>query len=190
MTHQARPIAGGRGHDHDHDAHDDRHSHDRGHDHSHGGAGSKIGAALREVFAPHSHDAADSLDGALGSGSSGLYYMASTDTSTCAFGSDIGSPDNPVVAVVNGPVRFNGGNFFGMLFIRWAGTGTAPDPMLDIQGNGNVFGSVVVDGNVDGHGTFTIVYVDTSSGTPGSKLPPTTRFARLPGSWIDNSTGF
>jgi hypothetical protein len=32
--------------------------------------------------------------------------------------------------------------------------------------------------------------VETSSGTPGKRLPATTRFARLPGSWLDSSTGF
>jgi hypothetical protein len=127
---------------------------------------------------------------ALSSSSNGLYYMANDDTTACTLNSDVGSPDSPVVAVVNGPVTFTGGNFFGMLFIRWTQGGPAPDPLLQIAGNGNVFGSVVVDGKVDGNGTFTIVYVDTSSGTPGSKLPATTRFARLPGSWLDNSTGF
>jgi len=43
-----------------------------GHGHSHGGRGGKIGAALREVFAPHSHDASDSIDGALESSAAGI----------------------------------------------------------------------------------------------------------------------
>ena len=126
----------------------------------------------------------------LDTSSAGLYYSLSTDNaSTCNLG-DVGSPDNPVVLVVNGPVKLNGGNFFGMLFIRYTGTGTAPDPLLSIAGNGNLFGSIVVNGNVDGHGTFNIIYVDTSTGTPGKKLPPSVRFARVPGSWLDNSSGF
>ena len=126
----------------------------------------------------------------LDTSSAGLYYSLSTDNaSTCNLG-DVGSPDNPVVLVVNGPVKLNGGNFFGMLFIRYTGTGTAPDPLLSIAGNGNLFGSIVVNGNVDGHGTFNIIYVDTATGTPGKKLPPTARFARVPGSWLDNSSGF
>jgi hypothetical protein len=37
------------------------HGHD--HDHGHDGRGGRFGAALREVFAPHSHDASDSIDG-------------------------------------------------------------------------------------------------------------------------------
>ncbi|WP_020098966.1 cation diffusion facilitator family transporter [Mycobacterium sp. 360MFTsu5.1] len=47
-------------HDHDHD-----HAHDHGH--SHGGWG-----AIRGLFAPHSHDAADSLDSALESSAAGI----------------------------------------------------------------------------------------------------------------------
>jgi len=125
----------------------------------------------------------------LDTSSSGLYYSASTDTTSCSIG-NVGAPDHPVVVVVNGPIQFNGGNFFGMLFIRYTGTGTPPDPLLHIAGNGNVFGSVVVNGNVDGNGNFNLVYVDTSTGTPGKKLPPTTRFGRLPGSWLDSTSGF
>jgi len=132
----------------------------------------------------------DNSCSSLDTSSAGLYYSASTDNgSTCNLG-DVGTPDNPVVVVVNGPVKLNGGNFFGMLFIRYTGTGTAPDPLLSIAGNGNLFGSIVVNGNVDGHGTFNIIYVDTSTGTPGKKLPPSVRFARVPGSWLDNSSGF
>ncbi|BDX31243.1 cation transporter [Mycobacterium antarcticum] len=54
-------------HEHDHD-HDDIH----GHDHIHDARGGKFGAALREVFAPHSHDASDSIDGALESSAAGI----------------------------------------------------------------------------------------------------------------------
>src|SRR5215208_4775849 len=58
MTHDAVPATG--------------HSHDHGHGHGHDGRGGKIGAALREVFAPHSHDASDSIDGALESSAAGI----------------------------------------------------------------------------------------------------------------------
>jgi cation diffusion facilitator family transporter len=47
-----------------------RHEHE--HAHSHDGRGGKFGAALREVFAPHSHDASDSIDGALESSAAGI----------------------------------------------------------------------------------------------------------------------
>src|SRR5215204_3152942 len=68
MTHDAVPATG---HSHDHGSGHD-HSHDYGHRHSLGGRGGKIGAALREVFAPHSHDASDSIDGALESSAAGI----------------------------------------------------------------------------------------------------------------------
>lgn len=127
---------------------------------------------------------------ALNSASSGLYYMEASpvpDTSTCSLGSDVGSPDNPVVVVVNGNTAINGNfNFFGLLFIRDIGSGAS----LKGTGNVNIFGSVVVDGTVDVAGGFSIIYVNSSTGTPGKKLPPTTRFARLPGSWLDNQSGF
>ncbi len=58
MTHEAHH------HDHDH-----VHDHDYGHHHDHGGT---IGAALREIFAPHSHDAGDSIDDALESSAAGI----------------------------------------------------------------------------------------------------------------------
>src|SRR5215208_1532690 len=69
MTHHAHPETTGHTHDHRHG-----HGHDHGHGHGHGhdGRGGKIGAALREVFAPHSHDASDSIDGALESSAAGI----------------------------------------------------------------------------------------------------------------------
>ena len=41
-------------------------------DHGHDGRGGRFGAALREGFAPHSHDASDSIDGALESSAAGI----------------------------------------------------------------------------------------------------------------------
>ncbi|MDT5110799.1 MAG: hypothetical protein QOE20_2689 [Mycobacterium sp.] len=55
-----------------HEAHSDNAGHDHGDGHSHSGHGGKFGAALREVFAPHSHDASDSIDGALESSAAGI----------------------------------------------------------------------------------------------------------------------
>lgn len=48
------------------------HQHDDGHEHIHDGWGGKVGAAVREVFAPHSHDASDSIDDALESSAAGI----------------------------------------------------------------------------------------------------------------------
>ncbi|BDX31568.1 putative cation efflux system protein [Mycobacterium antarcticum] len=69
MTHEGIPGAPGQGHHsgHDHGA-EDGHTHG----HSHQGRGGRFGAAIREVFAPHSHDASDSIDGALESSAAGI----------------------------------------------------------------------------------------------------------------------
>src|SRR5206468_12487074 len=73
MTHDAQPATTGHDHDHGHSHdHDLGHSHDHGHAHGHSGRGGRIGAAIREVFAPHSHDASDSIDGALESSAAGI----------------------------------------------------------------------------------------------------------------------
>ncbi|MFL0294590.1 cation diffusion facilitator family transporter [Mycobacterium sp. SMC-18] len=52
---------------HHHHHHDHDHDHDHGHGHDHGGWG-----AVKGLFAPHSHDAADSLDSALESSAAGI----------------------------------------------------------------------------------------------------------------------
>jgi cation diffusion facilitator family transporter len=56
------------------DAADYGHDHAMGHNHGHSDSGrsGRIGAALREVFTPHSHDASDSIDGALESSAAGI----------------------------------------------------------------------------------------------------------------------
>ena len=65
MTHEAGSATSG----HDHGS---QHTHVSGHGHDHAGRGGEIGAALREVFAPHSHDSSDSIDGALESSAAGI----------------------------------------------------------------------------------------------------------------------
>jgi Tfp pilus assembly protein PilX len=119
----------------------------------------------------------------LDSNSSGLYYV----TGTCSLGTDVGSPDNTVVVVVDGDVKVNGNfNFFGMLYVRDAGPGAS----LKGTGSPNFFGSIVVEGDVDIAGSPNIIYLNTNTGGPKKKLSPDTRFALLPGSWLDNRSGF
>ena len=54
---------------HPHGDHDHVHEHGHQHDHSHSRGG---WGAVRGLFAPHSHDAADSLDSALESSAAGI----------------------------------------------------------------------------------------------------------------------
>jgi cation diffusion facilitator family transporter len=58
----------GHGHSHAH-AHEDGHTHEHGHDHSHPKG---LKGWLHEVFVPHSHDSADSIDQALESSAQGI----------------------------------------------------------------------------------------------------------------------
>jgi cation diffusion facilitator family transporter len=52
---------------HTHDGHTHDHDHGHGHDHPH-----VLRGAIKEIFAPHSHDAADSVDSALESSAAGI----------------------------------------------------------------------------------------------------------------------
>ena len=134
--------------------------------------------ALEDLGAEFISDC-DSLD----EDSSGLYYV----TGECELKVDVGSPDGQIVIVADGDVKVGGNfNLFGMLFARDAGAGAS------FKGNGNVkvFGSVVVEGDVDINGGLDIIYVESSGGKPGSKLKASTTFARLPGSWLDSQSGF
>ncbi|HKU04101.1 MAG TPA: cation diffusion facilitator family transporter, partial [Arthrobacter sp.] len=59
-------VHGDHGHDHDHDHH---HGHDQDHDHHHH---SGFNGWLFELFVPHTHDAADSIDDATEASSEGI----------------------------------------------------------------------------------------------------------------------
>ncbi len=74
MTHEPTPTDPAAHQHHDGHGHGAHHGHDHDHDHghSHDGWGGKFGAAVREVFAPHSHDAAASIDDALESSAAGI----------------------------------------------------------------------------------------------------------------------
>ncbi len=69
MTHGPDPTADDGGHRHDHGGHGHDHNHGV-HGHSHSGHG-RFGA-IRQLFLPHSHDAADSIDDALESSAAGI----------------------------------------------------------------------------------------------------------------------
>lgn len=74
MTHESRGSA--TSHEHSHTAaHQSHHRHHRDHDHDHHHPHDHdhgFGAALRHLFVPHSHDAADSIDASLESSAAGI----------------------------------------------------------------------------------------------------------------------
>ena len=69
MTHDTDPTAT-TSHDHGLD-HDHTHDHATGHSHDHDHPKGLL-AVIKEIFAPHSHDASDSIDGALESSAAGI----------------------------------------------------------------------------------------------------------------------
>ncbi|MGA4506555.1 cation diffusion facilitator family transporter [Propionibacteriaceae bacterium G1746] len=78
-THEAHSHEGHQDHDHGHDhphGHDHAHDHPRGHAHDHGDHGHShptgFKGLLHEIFVPHSHDAADSIDDAMQAHSAGV----------------------------------------------------------------------------------------------------------------------
>ena len=115
--------------------------------------------------------------------------MGAGDAADCDLPGDIGSPAAPVVLVVNDEIQMNNSTVFGMVYVRDT-TGAGTEAEMKGVGNSKVFGSVVVEGNVFIAGGIDIVYVDSNAGKQGSNLPITTRFARLPGSWLDSRKGF
>jgi Tfp pilus assembly protein PilX len=123
--------------------------------------------------------------GALGASATGLYYVTDSSASNeCDLPAQIGSPGAPALVVINDRAQMNSTLFYGLLFIR-SDTKTA-----QIRGTGHaqVFGSVVVEGDVRTMaGGFTIVYANVNVSKPGDRLPETTRFGMLPGSWLDGS---
>ena len=132
---------------------------------------------------------------ALGPTSSGLYYV----TGDCDLPSQVGSSTDSVIVVVDGDnqggqgVRISGNSvFYGMLFIRSRYTMDSGSNTVKLTGNGNVqfYGSVVVEGNVKMTGGLRIVYESTNTDSPGKALPASTRFARVPGTWLDGQTSF
>lgn len=128
----------------------------------------------------------------LNASSSGLIYI----TGTCDLpnAAQIGSLAKPVIIVADNDVRVGGTDlFYGMLFIRSPNTATTLGNTAIISGNANGkwFGSIVLEGGASHlNGTMDLIYMDTSAGSPDDPLPDSTRFARLPGSWLDSASGF
>jgi cation diffusion facilitator family transporter len=70
MTHDTDPTSHDHGLDHDR-THGRGTGHDHDHDHDHDHPKGLLGV-IKEIFAPHSHDASDSIDGALESSAAGI----------------------------------------------------------------------------------------------------------------------
>lgn len=135
-------------------------------------------AALEEMGAEPIATCAD-----LDSDSDGLYYVLGA----CSLPTQVGSPDNNAIVVVNNAATVTSNSlFYGMLFIRSYNNSAT----FSGAGTPQIFGALVVEGDVNVSGNLTIVYTDTGAKQPGDPLPESTRFGRLSGSWFDNRTSF
>jgi hypothetical protein len=92
----------------------------------------------------------------------------------------VGSPEAPLVLVVDGEMNPGNGNFFGMLFVR------SSNNSARFTGNGNstFFGMVIVEGVVDLGGGVTFVYSQEIAEKINNS-PDFTSFGRVPGTWLD-----
>jgi len=118
----------------------------------------------------------------LDSTSTGIFYV----TGSCSLPSQVGSPTNSAIVVVNDTVTVGSNSlFYGMLFVRSENnTG-----QLTGHGNPKIFGSLVVEGTVNLTGNLDLIYSDTGAANPGDAPSEGTRFARVPGSWFDSMKG-
>ena len=119
----------------------------------------------------------------LGPSSSGLYYISGS----CDLpNGKIGSPTSPVIIVAEEDVKMNNTIIYGMLFVR------SDDQSAEFRGSGQakIFGSLVVEGQIDMTGSLEIIYDNTAVSTDPNELPKNARFARVPGSWLDATEGF
>ena len=139
--------------------------------------------AMREEFAATVLADCSSLN----SSSSGIYYV----TGPCSdISTQIGSPESPAIVVINqGSSSFtlkNGTIMYGMLFIHSDNN----DAQVDNGGQAQVYGSLVVEGDIKMTGGFTIVYDSTASSADTHKIPSSAKFGLVPGSWLDSKTSF
>lgn len=120
---------------------------------------------------------------ALGATADGLYYIPETD---CTLKDTIGSPDNNVIVVVNQNLQASSLVLYGMLFVR------SVNSTAQFTGNGHaqVFGSVVVEGDVKLAGGIDIIYYDWGAkGNDVENPPAASSFGRVAGSWFDDDQG-
>jgi hypothetical protein len=126
--------------------------------------------------------------------------------SNCDVGSNtqLGTPANPVVLVIDGSARIQG-RVFGLVYMRSkAGTATLTpstgyvmtstevsnggNAVLDMNAGATVYGAVVVQGQVDkANGTAAIIF-DASVLDAIGNNPTNNRYATLPGAWNDISS--
>jgi len=125
---------------------------------------------------------------ALGEDADGLYYVSDSAANDCTLTDQIGAPENDVIVVLDDVAKVNNLLLYGMLFVR------SDNNTAEMTGNGHaqVFGSVVVQGNVSLAGGIDLIYYDwgAEGNSPDDPPPPARYFGRVGGSWLDDDDGF
>lgn len=116
----------------------------------------------------------------LDASSGGLYWYK--DTSECALGTVIGSLSDPVVLVSDGPVKLAAkAQFFGIIYVRDT---SGVEDLLRAAGGGQVYGSVILEGDAKMTGTPQIIYNKAVLQNVRNS-PNFLRYGPVPGSWSD-----
>jgi hypothetical protein len=118
--------------------------------------------------------------GDLDADSGGRYWFNSTDV--CPVNGVIGSLSDPVVLVSDGPVKLAAkAQFFGIIYVRDV---SGVDDLLRAAGGGQVYGSVILEGDAKMTGTPQIIYNKAVLQNVRNS-PNFLRYGPVPGSWSD-----
>jgi hypothetical protein len=109
-----------------------------------------------------------------------IWINQTSGSATITGNTTIGTPTNPVLVIVNGPISISGNtNIYGFLFV--VGTTSAT---TDISGNLNITGGMATGDSLNISGNASITYnASLLVGVQSSSA--TTYFAKVPGSWKD-----
>jgi hypothetical protein len=130
------------------------------------------------------------------SASSGVIWCQQAQPGDCDIraGVQVGTPNAPVVLILDGPVRIQG-VIFGFVFIR--DTGAALDPVtgsslagscpdnctLQMNAGSAVYGALVLQGQMKSNGTSAVIYDGNVLRGIVEQIEPV--YATLPGAWTD-----
>lgn len=128
----------------------------------------------------------------LNAASSGLIW----DRVGCDLKNQLGSPNNPVILVVDQHAKYNAGfNSYGMVFVRATDADadhtvklsatTGGNATISAQGHAAIYGTIVVQGRAEKlNGTLSVVFNGDLLQT-FNKSPENIAFGALPGAWTD-----
>ena len=115
----------------------------------------------------------------------------------CDISGQVGTPDAPVLLILDGPVQIHG-VVFGFVFVRDTGSplrpatgsslsGSCPSNcMVQMNANSAIYGALVVQGQMKVNGTAAVIY--DGSVIDGVVEQAGLVYATLPGAWTDRES--